>query len=188
MYYKLSRVRTSLFITLTLAGILGCSLTDKITAKQSPAAMSTPPGICSNLSQVTPSAAFTLNKDYKRRDKIVGMNVEWGKDDSGGLIRLNRLSLSVVAQLYEEKFIDPNDRQNLAPTAQEILAFMCRHPSALASGYMISPERDDYRVTIETVELPTKDATPAARQEFETLCKNANELDIQGDFLYCWWD
>ncbi len=188
MYYKLSRVRTSLFIFLTLAGILGCSMTDKITARQLTAATSTPPAICSNLSQATPSAAFAFNTDYKRRDKIVGMDVEWGKDDPGGLIRLNRMTLPIIAQLYEERFIDPNDRQNLAPTAQEILAFMCRHPSALASGYMISPERDDYRVTIEAVELSTKDATPAARQEFETLCKDADELETQGDFLYCWWD
>lgn len=164
-----------------LIGILGCSLGSKTTT-QSPL-----PATCSSVSQEIPVAQFVFNTDYKRREEIVGMSIEWGKDDVGGIVWLDGLSLSAAARLYEEGFVDPNDRQNLAPTSREILLFMCKHPSALVSGYMVSPMRDDYRVTFDAVEVPRRDATLAVRQEFEELCKDSDELVTDGD-LYCWWD
>ena len=180
---RISRIH--LFLALAgfsaLLGAVGCSpVSDTATPIQLPA-------ICSSASQAAPATPFVFNMDYKRREEIVGVSVEWGKDDSGGVVWLDRLSLSVVAQLFEEGFIDPNDRQNSAPTSREILIFMCKYPSALASGYMVSPKRDDYRVTLDAIELPRRYVTPAAREEFEKLCKDADELITDGD-LYCWWD
>ena len=130
---------------------------------------------------------FEFNMNHKKRDKLLGLSVIWGKDDSGGIIYVDSLPLPLLEQLFNERFIDPNDRQNFAPSAKEFLDFMRKHPAAVAHGYVVSPNREDYRVSIEGLFVRRKDVTPELRQEFKKFCKGADELNLNGN-LSSWWD
>ena len=70
---------------------------------------------------------------------------------------------------------------------QEFLDFMRKHPAAVAHGYAVSPDRDDYRITIEGLRVPRNDATWDLEQAFEEFCQSADELMTNGE-LYSWWD
>jgi hypothetical protein len=130
---------------------------------------------------------FEMNHDYKKRDEIMDLNVTWGKDDFDELIWVELISLPVLEKLVEERFVDPESRQNASPTVQAFLEFMRKYPSVTAHGYVVSPERPDYRVSIEGLFVAKKKVTPELKQEFINLCKDADELRMDGD-LFSWWD
>lgn len=145
------------------------------------------PVVCSELDTGKTADVFVPNRDYKRRDQLLGLSVDWEHENKGGIEPFERAPLSVIAALYEEHFLDPLESQNASPTAGEILAFMCRYPAVLASGYVVSPKRDDYRVSIDWIEVPFLSVTPSLKSEFEALCQDADEIDTSAD-LSCWWD
>lgn len=130
-----------------------------------------------------------LNPDYKRRDEILGFSMEpvpWDRA-LGGIRAFENLRLEGLEALFEESFIDPEDAQNSAPPAQVFLEFMRQHPEALAHGYAVSPQRDDYRVTIEGLRVPNEHVTRDLLADFVYLCKDADDLYLEYD-LYSWWD
>jgi hypothetical protein len=128
-----------------------------------------------------------LNRDHQRRDELLGLNITWSKDNVDEAISIESIPLPVLEELLKGQFIHPEDRQNASPTARQFLEFMRKYPVAVAHGYAISPERSDYRITIEGLRVPAKDVTPELRQSFSDLCRDADELTTDGD-LYSWWD
>ncbi len=64
---------------------------------------------------------------------------------------------------------------------------MEKYPVAKAHGYVVSPYRDDYRVTIEGLSVDRADVTPEVRNAFLDFSENADQLDTDGD-LNSWWD
>jgi hypothetical protein len=133
------------------------------------------------------SKAFTFNKDYRTRDRILGLNAEWGKDNSGGIARFEDLNVKTFETLLLEKYIDPEGSQNESPSAKEIFYFMVKYPQVLAYGYAVSPDRDDYRTTIEGLFVPSSEVTPQLKKDFEEFCEDADEIETDSD-LYSWWD
>tara|TARA_Y100001949_G_scaffold134836_1_gene116354 strand:- start:301 stop:714 length:414 start_codon:yes stop_codon:yes gene_type:complete len=129
---------------------------------------------------------FTFNKDYKKRDQLLGIQTDW-TDQSGGLEYVEAISIDQLEKLLIERFIDPNEYQNESPTTRKFYEFMNSFPVATAHGYAISPERDDYRVTIEGLYVNESDVTSELKKKFRELCKDADEYYDQGE-LYSWWD
>lgn len=129
---------------------------------------------------------FAFNKDFMSRDKIVGISVDW-QNEKSGTVRFDSLDFSALSELFEKKFINPLGRQNESPTAEKIYDFMEVHKEIKAHGYVVSPFRSDYRVTIEGVILEEEYITKDLKIAFFEFCKNADELDTSSD-LYCWWD
>ncbi len=131
---------------------------------------------------------FQYNPNYVKRDSLLDLDCEvWEDGDLDKIIRLDHIPLLVLKKLLEEKFIDPNGRQNRSPSTQEFLSFMEKYPVAKAHGYVVSPYRDDYRVTIEGLSVDRADVTPEVRNAFLDLSENADQLDTDGD-LNSWWD
>jgi hypothetical protein len=67
---------------------------------------------------------------------------------------------------------------------------MQNYPEVRAHGYVVSPDRDDYRVTIEGLECPEFKLTEDSFGlyiNFVKLCRHADELEINSE-LYSWWD
>jgi hypothetical protein len=95
--------------------------------------------------------------------------------------------LHTIAQLFAEKFIDPFDRQNLSPTSLSFLDFMCQHPYALAGGFTVGPDRDDYGITLDSIRIPAQHVTADVQADFDSFCQDADEVSTDSD-LYCWWD
>jgi hypothetical protein len=129
---------------------------------------------------------FPFNKDATHRD---GMLHFYSGSDSqryvGGSANFDGLDAIALATLIEARFIDPYDRQNAAPTVWEIFGFLCRHPQVRAMGYVISPDRPDYRTSLETVYAPKIDAE--LRSDAAKFCIDADEAIFDGH-LECFWD
>ena len=70
---------------------------------------------------------------------------------------------------------------------QQFIDFMKKQPDVTAHGYAVSPKRDDYRVTIEGLWVPEEFVTPAIKAAFVEFCKDADELESDGE-LNSWWD
>ena len=132
---------------------------------------------------------FHHNPDYRRRERLLGLdeNIWDDEDNIFDVIRVDHLSIAVLEKLLEEKFINPDGRQNESPSAIEFIRFMRKYPSVQAHGYAVSPYHDDYRVTIEGLYVGWRDCTADMRTDFEEFCANADCLEIESD-PYSWWD
>ena len=88
--------------------------------------------------------------DTKERDLLVfGREIDWSKEGLGGTMHFERCPLAVLQKLLANGTLDPDDAQNEAPSSRQFMAFMALHPKLLAHGYVVSPSRDDCRVSIE---------------------------------------
>jgi hypothetical protein len=131
---------------------------------------------------------FEFNKNYKRRDDVLGICVDWNNEElHDDLIEIGSMDLDIVTMLLNEKFIDPESRQNESPSVKEFHAFMQKHSSARAFGYAVSPFREDYRISIEGLFVAPDDVTPEIRKAFVIFCAEADELDTDV-MLRSWWD
>jgi hypothetical protein len=127
-----------------------------------------------------------LNKDWKRRDEII--NGGRGKRDGGyDVYHFEGMTLKTLKLLFKENFIDPNEQQNCAPSCGTILKFMEANKRFTCHGYVVSPERSDYRVSIEGVEL-TKKPTVADKDNFVETFRMADEFTCNENGCYCWYD
>ena len=134
------------------------------------------------------------NKDQKRRNEIV-----FGKNnnlkESGGIISFDDLTLPKLKKLVKEKFADPDECQNSAPSIQEFVDWaddaIKSDPSIknnlFFTGYVVDLKRSDYRVSIEglTIKGPT---TVTVRTKFMDKFRQADDFNLAYDTLSCWYD
>jgi len=128
---------------------------------------------------------FKYNKDQKRRDELLGIK---GKRDTYKLSSYSRfddLSVETLGILLDEKFINPEEKQNDAPSVGEFYDFMVKHPEYKAIGYAIGLERTDYRTSIEGLTGEGKNI--GAILDFAVKFRLADEFDIEG-YQRCWYD
>jgi len=123
--------------------------------------------------------------DYKRRDELViGAALE---PDSYDVFRFDGLMAHHLTKLIEEGFADPNDQQNEAPKIYEFAKLMRKWPMWRAHGYMVTPLRDDCRISLEGIRYKGK--IPAEmRDDFVAYFGHADDFDNEKDYLYAWFD
>lgn len=131
---------------------------------------------------------ISLNHDIEERDRLIfGEAIDW-KMVAGGMKRFLSITAETLQDLVTKQFADPGDKQNLAPTLASFLSFMKENPGKfLAHGYAISPDRSDYRVSIEGLVSAGK-VTPGLTDRFVEFCRCPAELIAEKDRLYAWWD
>ena len=127
--------------------------------------------------------AFEYNKDIETRDRIIFGKYQ-PEEYHGGIRRFSELDAEVLEKLIEEKFIDPEDCQNLSPTAWEFFNFMKQYPWWMAHGYVVELKRPDYRMTIEGIETEMEPHDPEELCEYSKLCGDADDFQT----TYCWYD
>jgi len=132
------------------------------------------------------TSAFVFNTDYEKRDKLLGIKPDW-TGQNGGLEYIDEIKIDLLDKLLIDGFIDPEGYQNESPTTKEFYEFMNKFPKVSAHGYAISPQRDDYRITLEGLHVKESDVTTELKTEFFNLCKEADEYFDEGE-LYSWWD
>ena len=131
-----------------------------------------------------------LNDDDTRRRQILGVENE---NYSLGLIRLTDIDVDMLQTLVDERFANPDTAQNEAPPISQFLELMTEHPELRAGGYLVPPTRGDYRVSLDSLYLPSLDAVDDEdrREEleglFEELAETATNTDPEGNALRCWW-
>lgn len=131
-----------------------------------------------------------LNKDYKTRNKILGIPdaASW----FGGSEKIQNVDLNTVKLLIQSGFVELEEAQNDSPTTQQFLNFMEKYPDVKAHGYAVSHKRDDYRITLEGLMCELSEIQPERREEireaFRKFCRKADNLLFLGVSLYSWWD
>jgi len=144
-----------------------------------------PPSLCRG-PKPRESHPFPYNRDSARRDRLLHFVSQFdGATYSGGMASVDDLDATMLATLIEAKFIDPYERQNASPTVWEIFRFLCRHPQVSAGGYAISPDRPDYRMSIDSIYGGEVNAE--MRAEAETFCREAEGVEMDSRFE-CFWD
>jgi len=123
-----------------------------------------------------------LNRDVELRSKILGLSGEY----SGGCESFE-IGVAQLKELFDNNFIEPLSRHNDAPENEEILGFMEAYPDFKAGGYAVSPERHDYRVSIDRIVLDRK-PTPDEMIEFTQMCRYADEFQCDLTGCFAWFD
>ena len=125
-----------------------------------------------------------LNKNHIERDEILGIDMG---TYNGGIISYTGLTLEKLELLIEKKFVDPGEAQNSAPLIQDMLEFMREHPDFTAHGYAVSPDRSDYRVSIEGLTLKRPPSTEEMIA-FTDMFRHADEFSCDKEGCHCWYD
>lgn len=141
---------------------------------------------------------FKYNLNYQERDNLISEDTALCQD-SFGMLKFYGLSIECLQKLINLKFADPKEKQNNAPSIARMLDFgneitkkyngisVCYH------GYAIPPERPDYRVSIEVIEVHIYDdfnneLYQELVNDFKKFTKSADEKKINTDCFYAWWD
>ena len=88
--------------------------------------------------------------------------------------------------LLDEKFANPADSQNAAPSIGEIYDFMQRYPKFKAHGYAVTKDRFDYRISIEGV--TAEDVEPDEMAAFAEMFRFADDFIVTKHLCHCWFD
>ena len=126
-----------------------------------------------------------FNYDDKRRCEIIG--IPYPVVYSGGCCNFKGLTLDKLSLLLDEGFADPEEQQNSAPDTMEFKSFLEKYPQVTLHGYMVSPERDDYRMSIEGLEYNGA-VSREMLDDFIAMFRFADEFEFENDYLYCWFD
>ncbi len=103
-----------------------------------------------------------------------------------------------LEKLLKEGFAYPQEKQNFSPTIEQFYELgkkcVAKSYNPVFIGYAISPEREDYRTSIEGIEVRLETELIQSRidfnlrDEFEKFAQSADEIDINFSVLYAWWD
>lgn len=135
---------------------------------------------------------FSYNRDWQRRNAILGpflaKKSAFAECDIGAdILYFQDVPVEVVAQLLDERYLNPAERQNDSPTVKEFFAFMQRHPGVLAHGYAIGIVREDYRVSIEGISFRGA-VSDGLRRDVLQVLGNADECSVGTNGIYVWFD
>jgi len=131
-----------------------------------------------------PELDFDYNRDVKRRNKLLGISedTEW----FGGVAYFKDLDVETLKILLDEKFADPDDCQNAAPSIGQIYDFMQEYPKFKAHGYAVVETRFDYRISIEGV--TAEDVEPEELAAFAKMFHDADDFIATRWLCHCWFD
>jgi hypothetical protein len=131
--------------------------------------------------------------DHRQRDLILkGFFTD--KDYMGGSRRFNNLPLELLTLLVIEDHADPNDKQNDAPTIRDLITFAKQLKSKgydfYFGGYAISPKREDYRVSIDTITIKYlfDNDNHINNKIIKNFFKDADEKDEDTNYFRFWYD
>lgn len=122
----------------------------------------------------------------KRRDILAhGKPIDYSRQQ---LEYFDGMTAAVALQLLTENLADPDDAQNDAPPFLEIANFLKDNPTFTASGYTVSPNRSDCRITLEEI----NHKGPMSSDEivaFASFCRSADEFNLDATTgARAWWD
>lgn len=131
--------------------------------------------------------SIELNRDFEKRDEIIFGEYDENTYGMGGIRDFDCMNFEVLARLLALKFIDPDDKQNDCPSVKEIFEFMAKYPIYTTHGYAITPNRNDYRVSLRGVEKNSCVDNADELEDFMKLFKHADDFEVSNT-VYCWFD
>jgi len=107
--------------------------------------------------------------------------------------RFEGMGIVAAEALIANGFLDPEKTQNESPTVREFIDFAKDHLDAdfRFHGYVVGPERKDCRVSIEGIESTYDGFNKETLLDFVKMFLveyPANDMNVEYDRLYCWYD
>lgn len=130
---------------------------------------------------------FKYNMNQDKRDTFFKIRKEEWDKPTKDYFGFYDLDVEILKILLDEKFANPDEYQNEAPTIQKFYDFMVKHPEFKAHGYATGGTRTDYRVSVEGVKgIPSG---YESRYAFYKMFRLADEFDEYHDGTFrCWYD
>lgn len=128
---------------------------------------------------------FRFNYDDKRRHEILG--ISYNPSNIYDIKCFEDVTLKQLNLLLEEHFIEHDENQNGSPNTMVYKTFMEKYPNATVHGYIVTPRRGDYRVTIEGLSYNGEVSTQMLRDFIDTFGR-ADNFITESNNLYCWYD
>lgn len=130
-----------------------------------------------------------MNKNYTERDTILFGSYE-PIHYCGGVRYFQNLTLETLNKLIKKDYIDLYECQNDSPTTEEFREYAQTNDNVVFGGYAVSPDREDYRITITTINQDLKDADEML--EFVQNFRYADDFEVEksseGYSGMAWWD
>ncbi len=131
-----------------------------------------------------------MNRDYLKRDSIIFGKYE--PETYFGGCKNFHCSYETMKKLVDENFIELNECQNYSPYTKDFMELLSPEDDVRFMAYAITPERPDYRVTIEGVDIVIPDDDFDKVSLFTESFRGADEFSLQHDgnnyYLHAWWD
>jgi hypothetical protein len=131
--------------------------------------------------------------DHRQRDLILkGFFTD--KDYIGGSRRFSNLPLELLELILLENHTDHNEKHNNAPSIRDLIIFAKQMNEKgyyfFFNGYAISPKRDDYRVSIDTINIKYyfDNSNHLNNKIIEKFFKDADEKDLDNGTMRFWYD
>jgi hypothetical protein len=152
----------------------------------------------SSQTQLDGDGLHGVKTDRERERILLGYRVDWS-DQFGGMVRFwngqdqgDPIGPDTFRTLLDAGYIDPDGRQNRSPTMAEL----CEYGETLVenygldvtyTGYMISPERGDARITVTGITV--EGSVPVVVQEaFRERFGDADNFTVGSARMSCWYD
>ena len=132
-----------------------------------------------------------MNRNYNARDNMI-FGEHYKKEKYVGGIRRFTISSDVLKRLVYDGFADKMECQNYSPYIKDFLEDTNEDVELTFGGYAVSPERDDYRVTIDEVYVTIPFDKHKELAYFAERYHSADEftVDVKDDAykIRAWWD
>lgn len=153
----------------------------------------------------SPRQDIDVKTDEQRERIIYGRPIAWGQETTGQFMRIgpladagpDYLTPKTFRRLINDGYINPKGTQNGSPTMDQL----CELGEDVVgddtvevvgyTGYMIGPERGDARITLTAITIESlSDVTLAGdvQQDFERVCRSADEYERGPYRCHAWWD
>jgi hypothetical protein len=131
--------------------------------------------------------------DHRQRDLILkGFFTD--KDYIGGSRRFSNLPLELLELILLENHTDHNEKHNNAPSIRDLIIFAKQMNEKgyyfFFNGYAISPKREDYRVSVDTINIKYyfDNSNHLNNKIIEKFFKDADEKDLDNGTMRFWYD
>ena len=133
---------------------------------------------------------FDYNRNEQERDQIIGQ--AFCNPPGKSIRRFSELSLGKLQELVEKGFADPKEQQNNSPTIEYLLELgelaQSEGCKVTFDGYSVPLEREDYRVSVDAINIYSQSIGESLGQKFTELKETADEFTFTADLLSAWWD
>jgi hypothetical protein len=129
-----------------------------------------------------------MNMNWQERDTIIfGSPKNWGDKHFSGIESFDGMNVETLKTLIEKGFVNPEECQNSSPSIRDFVEFMEKNPEFVVSGYVVSPNRNDYRTSVERIHFEGY-VSKQMIIDFIKFSNGADELDVEENHLSAWWD
>jgi hypothetical protein len=134
-----------------------------------------------------------MKSDYRQRDLILKGFFD-SKEYIGGTKQFSKLPLELLELLLLEEHIDHEEKHNNAPSIRDLIIFAKQMNEKgyyfFFGGYAVSPDREDYRVSIDTINIKYyfDNSNHLNNKIIEKFFKDADEKDLDNGAMRFWYD